>query len=41
MAGKGKSLNVVVAAALVAYEAWQRPEEVSESAETSPVPSEP
>jgi tRNA (guanosine-2'-O-)-methyltransferase len=41
MAGKGKSLNVVVAAALVAYEAWQRPEEVSESAETSPVPSGP
>ena len=26
MAGKGKSLNVVVAAAIVAFEAWQRPE---------------
>lgn len=25
MAGKGKSLNVVVAAAIVAYEAWQSP----------------
>lgn len=26
MVGKGKSLNVVVAAAIVAFEAWQRPE---------------
>jgi tRNA (guanosine-2'-O-)-methyltransferase len=41
MAGKGKSLNVVVAAALVAYEAWQRPEEPNEFAATSPAPSEP
>ncbi|MGC8785464.1 MAG: TrmH family RNA methyltransferase [Armatimonadota bacterium] len=45
MAGKGKSLNVVVAAAIVAFEAWQQPEEHSTQslppAETSPELSEP
>lgn len=44
MAGKGKSLNVVVAAAVVAFEAWQQPEQSSTMsppfAETSPAPSE-
>lgn len=30
MAGKGKSLNVVVAAAMVAFEAWQRKHQVQD-----------
>jgi len=35
MAGKGKSLNVVVAAAVVAFEAWQQPEEPQEEEATT------